>query len=289
MQFKLAGPLVLFLFMLVFVTGCGRSKKAKPAAAAPKTNAPVAAAPVAPRKLDDIGEIKILARDGDVHAQLRLAEIYRSTAKPAEAVKLYESVLGKTNEAQAQYQLGNLLLFGAAGNPRDQSVSPNPGDGLKWTYCAATNGHIAASRNVSRALQSGLGCPVNLMHSYAWLSFLAEKGDSRDRQEMNKLALKLSSEDIEQGKTLALGMKTGAWPVVEFKLATKMLAPLNLQGITHGKTPLAIINGRTIAETESTTVQTGKTTLRIQCLKIETASVSVQVDGESEPRLLQLK
>src|SRR5436190_17785083 len=104
MQFKLAGPLILFVFMLVAMTGCGRSKKAKPTAAAPKTNAPVATAShapsAAPRKLDDIGEIKILARDGDLHAQLRLADIYRSSSKPAEAAKLYESALGKTNEAQ---------------------------------------------------------------------------------------------------------------------------------------------------------------------------------------------
>ncbi len=65
---------------------------------------------------------------------------------------------------------------------------------------------------------------------------------------------------------------------------------LKLNGITlSAKTPLAVINGKTLAAGESAHVPAKPQSLGIKCLKIQTNSVTVLVDGEQTTRILQLK
>jgi hypothetical protein len=65
---------------------------------------------------------------------------------------------------------------------------------------------------------------------------------------------------------------------------------LKLNGIIMGKTPLAIISGKTLAEGESVNVTIkGQGRVAIKCLKIENDSVTISVEGESAPRKIALK
>ena len=56
--------------------------------------------------------------------------------------------------------------------------------------------------------------------------------------------------------------------------------------VAYGKTPLAIINGKGFAEGESATLPLKPKPVTVKCIKIETKSVLVMVDGEDSPRRL---
>jgi TPR repeat protein len=236
----------------------------------------------------DLGTIKIKAEQGDVAAQVKLADAYLSNFKSSDALEWYKAAAPKSLEAQ--YQCGNLLLFGWIGIPQDKKVNPNPTEGLKWTYSAAVNGHKGAWRNMAKALQSGVGCSTNLVEAYAWLSLLADTGDIVGRVEMNNLALKLSSEEIIQGKSIEQDMKLGRWPQLKTQKNSKSDLGLKLNGlIPTGASPAATINGKIIAVGETASIKIKKEIINIKCLKINSDSVLILVEGEDEPRLLKME
>jgi TPR repeat protein len=236
----------------------------------------------------DFGAIKIQAEQGDVAAQVKLADAYLSNFKSADALEWYKTAAPKSLEAQ--YQCGNLLLFGRPGIPQDKKIAPNPAEGLKWTYSAAINGHKQAWRNLAKARQSGIGCSTNLVEAYAWLSLLAETGDIVGRVEMNNLALKLSSDEIRRGKSIQQNMQAGHWPQLVILKSSQPDLGLKLNGlIPSGANPMAAINGKTLAEGETANIKLKKGTVNVKCLKINKDSVLILVDGEEEPRLLLMQ
>ena len=235
-----------------------------------------------------MGAVKIQAEQGDVAAQVKLADGYLSNFKSSDALKWYKTAAPKSLEAQ--YQCGNLLLFGRTGIPQDEKVNANPTEGLKWTYSAAINGHKGAWRNMAKALQAGVGCSTNLVEAYAWLSLLAQSGDIVGRVEMNNLALKLSSVEISQGKSILQQMQSGRWPQLAVQNNAKSDLGLKLNGLIHdGAKSLATVNGETLAEGETVSVKIKKEAVNIKCLKINLDSALILVDGEDEPRLLYLQ
>jgi hypothetical protein len=64
---------------------------------------------------------------------------------------------------------------------------------------------------------------------------------------------------------------------------------LKLNGIAYGQTPLAIINGKGLAEGETMTIALKPTPVTIKCIRIETNSVLIAVEGEDAPRRLTRK
>lgn len=236
---------------------------------------------------NDLGQIKLQAEQGDATAQIKLADAYLANFKSADALKWYEAA-AKQNSVEGEYQLGNLLLWGRVGIPNEQKVQAKPIEGLKWTYQAATNNHKEAWRNMAKALENGVGCSTNLVEAYAWLSLLADKGDIVGRVEMNNLALKISAEQILDAKNLSQEMESRHWP--ELPARTKSDSGLKLNGlILGGAKSLATINGKTVAEGETVSIQIKNETLNVKCLKINSDLVVVLVDGETEPRLLQMQ
>ena len=63
--------------------------------------------------------------------------------------------------AEAQYYVGNILLFGRHGIPADRAVKSNIPDGIRWTYMAATNGNTQAYFNMAKVLSEGRGTPAS--------------------------------------------------------------------------------------------------------------------------------
>lgn len=234
----------------------------------------------------DVGKIKVQAEQGDVNAQIKLADAYLTHFKSADALRWYKAA-AKQKSVEGEYQVGNLLLFGRFGIPQEQRVAAEPTDGFRWTYLAATTGHREARRNMAKALQSGLGCSTNLIEAYAWLALLADAGDIVGRVEMNNLALKLDVSQIQEAQELVQQFKNGQWPKRSIQKASKPDLGLKLNGLTpRGQKPLAIINGKTLAEGETVNVKLKNGTVNIKCLKINEDSVLITVEGEDEPRLL---
>jgi TPR repeat protein len=239
--------------------------------------------------INDLGQIKLQAEQGDVTAQVKLADAYLAHFKSADALKWYEAA-AKQNSVEGEYQLGNLLLFGRVGIPKEQQIQARPTEGLKWTYQAATSGHRGAWRNMARVLENGVGCSTNLVEAYAWLNLLADTGNIQERVEMNNLALKISAEQIVAAKNLTQQMKIGHWPPLSYQNNSKSDLGLKLDGlIPNGPEPLATINGKSVAEGETISIKIKNETLSVKCLKIKADSVTILVDGETEPRLLYMQ
>lgn len=235
---------------------------------------------------EDIGDLKVLAERGEAAAQVKLAGAYLANGRPVDARRWFTTA-AEQNSAEGQFQLGNLLLSGHAATQPEQRVAPDPVVALPWIYRAATNGHKSAWRTLARCLQAGDNCATNLPEAYAWLNLLADSGDVAGRNEMNRLALELSLPDIQAGKTICAGMKTGHWPAPPVAENPLLRQGLRVRGIaisSRGK--LAIIGNRNLAEGEQTVLNLGGRQVRLTCLSIESNSVQVQIEGEARPRTL---
>jgi hypothetical protein len=107
---------------------------------------------------------------------------------------------------------------------------------------------------------------------------------------MNNLALKISSEEITHGKLLADEMKAGHWPQLAMAKLTIPPVPLVLRSVSGPKNNrLAIINNSILAENDTTAFKVNNQIVKITCLKISDDGVLIKVEGEDEPRLLQIK
>jgi len=239
----------------------------------------------------DIAAIKQKAEAGDAAAQVALADSLASQFHATEALEWYRKAATQGN-VQGEYLVGQMLLFGAPGIPSNLAVQPNQTEGIRWTFMAATNLHAYACWNMAKALRRGLGTSTNLVEAYAWLKLFSETsaGSIVGRVEMNELALKLNTSALHQAQNLAAQLKAGNWQPPVTRAIPEGDSRLKLNGITFGsKIPLAVINGKTLSEGESTKIPVKPGTLNIKCLKIEKDSVLIAIEGENTPRLLPLK
>ena len=239
------------------------------------------------QKAEDVGELKVGAERGDAPAQIKLANAYLNNSRPKDARRWYEAA-ARQNSAEGQFQLGNLLVGGRSSTLPEQSLIADPTAALGWIYSAATNGHKGAWRSLARCLQTGSNCATNLPEAYAWLNLLADGGDAASRNEMNRLALDLSSQDIQIGKAIFGAMKAGLWPAPPLAENSRLGPWLRMQGVAISpKEKLVIIGNRTLAEGEQTYLSVDGQFIRLTCLSIDSNSVQVQVEGEAKPRLLR--
>lgn len=241
--------------------------------------------------MGDVAVIKQKAEAGDAAAQVALGGALASKFHASEALDWYRKAAVQGN-VEGEYHVGEMLLFGAFGIPQTLGVRPNYPEGIRWTFMAATNFHANACLNMAKALRQGLGVSTNLVAAYAWLSLFATTppGTFSGRYQMNELALQLETSAIQQAQNLAAQFKAGNWQVPVIQSTPEGASRLKLGGITFGgRTPLTVINGKTLSEGESATVSLKPGTLTIKCLKIEKDSVLISVEGEGTPRILHLR
>jgi hypothetical protein len=239
--------------------------------------------------MGDIAAIRQKAEAGDAAAQVSLGNSLVSQFHAVDGMPWFRKA-AEQGSAEGQYQLGQMLLFGAVGIPKEQMVKPSPVEGLRFTFMAATNFHAMACRNMAKALQQGLGTSTNLVESYAWLKLSADMppGSIVSRVEMNQLALKLTSADLKRGEELFARFMARQWQPPVVRTVPEGDSRLKLSGITVGTTPLAIINGKSFAAGESADVSISNGRLRLKCVSIEQNKVVVQLAGEEVPRTLTL-
>jgi len=242
--------------------------------------------------MDDMAKVKLLADRGNVNAQLKVANACMENRLYADALKWY-SLAADQGMQEARYQKGHILLFGCQGTGLDQKVAPNPAEGLKFTFLAATNRHSGACLDMGRALKDGIGCRPDPVIAYAWYSLCADAGDTPSHAAMNELALRISTEDIRLALARARDMKAGHWPdltttPVAYHAPVQVAIKLKLSGVVVSpRGNLAVINNHTLGEGESVQLATEqKELVAVTCQHIERDSVEVLVDGEAQPRTL---
>ena len=241
--------------------------------------------------LGDIAAIKQKAEAGDAVSQITLGESLASHFRATEALEWYRKAALQGN-VQGEYLTGNMLLFGAPGIPNGLTVRPNQPEGIRWTFLAATNLHAHACWNMGKALRDGLGTSKDPVAAYAWLSLFANTspGSAVGRVQMNELALQMDSTALQRAQGLAAQFKAGKWQKPIVRVVPDGDTTLKLGGITlGGKMPLAVINGKTLSEGESSKISLKSGTLTIKCLKIQNDYVQIAVEGEDMPRVLRLK
>jgi len=238
----------------------------------------------------DIATIKQKAEAGDARSQGLLGDALAAKFRSLEALDWYRKAASQ-GSVQAAYHTGHLLVFGGVGIPKDQTVSPNPSEGIHWTFQAATNLYPDALHDMSRAYQQGLGVGSNMVQAYAWQQLYAATGSGSiiGKVELNQMALKLDTATIRQAQEVADQFKRGNWQPVSIQRIPGVSA-LKLNGFVTGNTPLAIINGKTFAAGESQ-VLTGiqPNPIAVKCIKIDKDSVLISVEGEDTPRRLTIK
>ncbi len=238
-----------------------------------------------PTVAGDVAVTKERAERGNMEAQLELANRLVVNQQPAQAAAWYRKLVEKGN-VEAKYRLGGFLLFGAKSPLQGEQVLPEPSEGIRLTFEAATNFHIGACQNMAVATERGLAVTRNLVETYAWYELVACSNAAPVRDDMNRLALEMDIRDIQRAHELAEQFRHHEWT----RLVTrKSGVVMKLSGVTVGQMPLAIINGRTLGEGESTEFSAPDGLVRVKCVKIDQNSVQVTVEGESEARLLVMK
>jgi len=241
--------------------------------------------------MGDVAEIKQRAEAGDPVAQVALGNSLASAFHATEALHWFQTAAGR-GSVEGKFHAGQMLLFGAPGIPVNLAVTPNQAEGLRWTFMAATNLHPQACWNMGKALRHGLGTSTNLVAAYAWLTLYSETipGSIVGKVEMNELALRMDTSSLQQAQILAARFKAGHWQSPIIRSIPDGDARLILNGITFGgKTPLAVINGKTLSNGETAKITIKPSTLSIKCLNIEKDAVTIAVEGEDAPRRLALK
>jgi TPR repeat protein len=242
-----------------------------------------------PTVAGDLAITKERAERGDAKAQVELADNLAANLLAAQAVEWYRKAAEQGN-VEAKYRLGEILINGSGIRPSpDQRVAPNPTEGVRWTFEAATNFHAGACRNMSYVLEYGVGLDRNLVESYAWLEVFARSNLSDAHAAMDRLALRMDLAEIRESHALAGRFFSREWPHHVTRKFSEADLALKLNGFTIGPVSLAIINGQTLEKGDSVVMPVKDGTARVTCVSISEDSVLVAVEGEEEPRVLRLR
>jgi TPR repeat protein len=244
--------------------------------------------------INDLGKVKMLAEHGNMGAQLKLANACAASDLHADALKWYAAAADQ-GSVDGLFQKGRMLLFGRQGSSVDQSVIAKPVEGLRYTYSAATNRHSGAWFDLAVALREGRGCNADPVNAYAWFMLSADGGNSTGLEQMNQLALRLTTDQIRLARSNVREMKGNHWPELPPQPRRppksgggEVAIKLKLSGVVCSpQGNLAIINNRTLGEGESSQFLVGKKdTVVVTCKRIEPDGVQVQVEGEDSERTL---
>jgi hypothetical protein len=260
----------------------------------------------------NVSELKQKAEDGDAQAQVKLAGLYTSIGHNADAFALYQKAAAQ-GDGEAAYQISQMLLFGAWSGIKDQGIEPNPAEGIKATFQLASHFEPRACHNMVQAYRQGLGVAPDPVRAYAWLQIYTGTQPSglipANRMELNQMALTMDVDSLRRAEQLAAQYKAGNWesPVILYTpppsppaerprtlaeaLARQSAPPpqngvivnLKLKAITGS---MAVINDRMIGEGETAKVTVKSGRVSVKCLKIQTNSVVISVEGEDAPRTL---
>lgn len=234
--------------------------------------------------LSDVAEIRKKAEAGDATAEAAFGDTLSFKMRCADALRWYRQAALQGN-VKAQAHVAGMLLWGCAGNPSDQTVHPDRAEGIRWAFMAATNHDRGACGDMSAAFARGWSVEVDLVAAYAWLEY----GSPLNHWELNDLALKMSTADVERAKKLAAEFNAGNWQYPALAAIADPRRRIKLMGITAGQqSSLAIINGQTLSEGQVVTLDMKPGTITLKCLKIEKVWVLVSIDGEVKPTRLEL-
>jgi TPR repeat protein len=145
-------------------------------------------------------DLEVLAKQGDLATQIKLANAYRGgLGVPQDyktAVKWF-TLAAEQGDAVAQYNLGIMHSFGLG-------VVPNFGLAVKWYVLAAEQGDTLAQYNLGRLYYLGQGVTENIVYAHMWANQSSIHGLSMG-EELTELLIELMSPaQIEEARRLEI-------------------------------------------------------------------------------------
>ena len=142
--------------------------------------------------------LEIFARQGDLNAQIKLANAYRKGIGVSQdyktAVKWF-TLAARQGNAGAQYNLGVMHSFGLG-------VVPDYKSAVKWYSLAAKQDHALAQYNLGRLYYLGQGVSENMIYAHMWTKQASSNGFVMG-EELNELLSELmTSSQIEDAHKL---------------------------------------------------------------------------------------
>ena len=220
-------------------------------------------------------EIKIAAEQGDPEAQNNLADICSAQLDFGTAIRWYRksAEAGCTN---AQFHLGELLLNGCPGNANSlKPLRPNLEEALVWLGRAANSGHPGAQLDLGACYRDGTGVAEDPLEAFKWFALVAKQTNSAAQSALDRLSLRLRSDEIAAGQQRADTFVPGK----ETRLPEPAyLKQLKLEGISGVPTRrLAIVNNRTMERSEEIHLTLDNRSVPVRCLEIRDKSVVLQI------------
>ena len=120
----------------------------------------------------NLKELENLAKQGDLAAQIELANTYRKGIGVSQdyktAVKWF-ILAEEQGDAVSQYNLGIMHSFGLG-------IVPDYQFAIKWYTLAAEQGNALAQYNLGRMYYLGKGVPDNLVYAHMWATQASSNG-----------------------------------------------------------------------------------------------------------------
>ena len=146
----------------------------------------------------NLKRLETLAKQGDLAAQIELANAYRKgigiNQDYKTAVKWF-TLAAEQGDAEAQFNLGIMHSFGLG-------VVPNYQPAVKWYTLAAEQGNALAQYNLGRLYYLGKGVPENLVYAYMWANQASLNGFEMGSELTELLAELMATTQIEQAGRL---------------------------------------------------------------------------------------
>ena len=143
-------------------------------------------------------ELENLAKQGDLNAQIKLANGYRKGIGVAQDYKIavkWFTFAAKQGNASAQYNLGIMHSFGLG-------VVPNYDQAVKWYVLAAEQGDALAQYNLGRLYYLGQGVSENIIYAHMWAKQASLNGFEMGEELTQLLTELMSTTQIEEAHKL---------------------------------------------------------------------------------------
>jgi hypothetical protein len=232
--------------------------------------------------LPDMARIKDAAEKGDPAAQDAMAERMVGELNFPAAIAWFQKAAEKGN-IHSQFRLGELLLKGINGVPRDED------GGLKWMFTAANNGYSHAQTYMGNFYEGGPWVNQDYVEAYKWYRVASKQDPLVEHMHLDRLVLKMTKEQIEQGEQRAKKFVTHQTTKEELP-PPQYVKQIVLKGVVESNNRrLAVINGRTFEKGEEGKIKVGQKLISLRCVDIGSKSVVVEIEGINQPTEIMMK
>jgi TPR repeat protein len=144
-----------------------------------------------------------LAARGDARAQALIGNMYARglgvTYDGAEAVRWWRKAAGQ-GDVGGQEELATAYFWG-------DGVQADHSEAAQWFRKAAEQGDIFAQTSLAYLYARGEGVPQNFALAHMWLSLAAAQGQPVAKNELDRLASKMTTGQVAEAQRLARGWK----------------------------------------------------------------------------------